>query len=84
MMDFKRQIEKLEAEAAECELIARLAVDKPKREAFEWLASRYRALAHDMTQELRKFSKERGHAALAEELHGHEIMSLDVPGPRRR
>jgi hypothetical protein len=45
MQDFRTRIEKLEVDAAECDLIANLACDDLKREAFVQLAIRYRELA---------------------------------------
>jgi hypothetical protein len=38
MQDLQARVEKLETEAAECDLIAKLAVDGQKRAAFEGLA----------------------------------------------
>ena len=45
MHDLKAQLEKLVADAAECEIIANLATDKDKREAFRSLAVQYRKMA---------------------------------------
>jgi hypothetical protein len=45
MEDMTNRIEKLIADAAECELIANLAVDLDKREAFRNLSNQYRAMA---------------------------------------
>lgn len=77
MIDFKRQIEKLENDAIECDLIARLAVDEFKRDAFRRLAEQLHALSQIMQRDLQKFSDERGYADLAEKLHGHELIGPD-------
>jgi hypothetical protein len=50
MQDFKAKLEKLIADAAECDLIANLSDDKDKREAFRSLAERYRKMADAVRQ----------------------------------
>ena len=45
MEDLKNRVEKLISDAAECDLIANLATDGDKREAFKSLANQYRAMA---------------------------------------
>ena len=45
MQDLKDKMERLTAEAAECDLIAGLATEKDKREAFRNLAAQYRKMA---------------------------------------
>ena len=49
MKDIKQQLEKLAAEADDCDLIAKLAGDPAKRETFRRLASKYRSM-HDELQ----------------------------------
>ena len=48
MKDFEKQVEKLERDAAECELIAQLATDESKRQTFHDLATTYRKIAAAM------------------------------------
>jgi hypothetical protein len=48
MQDLKDKMEKLMADAAECDLIAGLAADKDKREAFRNLAAQHRKMAEDL------------------------------------
>jgi hypothetical protein len=43
--DFIAKLEKLLADAEECDLIANLAVEKDKREAFRALAAQHRTMA---------------------------------------
>lgn len=45
MEDLKNKLEKLIADAAECDLIASLAAEKDKRDAFRDLAGQYRKMA---------------------------------------
>jgi hypothetical protein len=45
MEDLKAKLEKLVADAAECDLIASLATEKDKREVFTSLAKQYRSMA---------------------------------------
>lgn len=55
MKDFERQIEKLERDAAECDLIAQLATDESKRQTFSDLAKSYRAIAANMKTAMASF-----------------------------
>jgi hypothetical protein len=48
MKDFQARVERLLAEAGECDLIAGLAMDVQKRELFEKLARDYREMARDI------------------------------------
>lgn len=48
MQDFLARLERLQAAAAECDLIANLAADVQKREMFNKLAADYRAMAKDI------------------------------------
>jgi hypothetical protein len=48
MKDFQARFEKLLSEAAECDVIAGLAMDVKKRELFERLARDYREMARDV------------------------------------
>ena len=66
MKDLKAELEKLLTNAEDCELIARLATDKTKRETF----SRIAAQLHEMAAELRidiaaRTPKVNGHAGTA-------------------
>jgi hypothetical protein len=45
MQELKAKLEKLIADAAECDLIASLAAEKDKRDAFRSLAAQYRSMA---------------------------------------
>jgi hypothetical protein len=45
MEDLRTKLDKLIADAAECDLIANLAAEKDKREAFRSLAVQYRKMA---------------------------------------
>lgn len=49
--DIRARIEKLLADAADCDLIANLATDERKRINFQRLASQYRALAETLGQD---------------------------------
>lgn len=73
MLDFKRQIEKLETDAAECDLIAKLAVDNAKRQVFANLAEQYLKLAQAMTRALQSYSDEHGYADLAQKVGDHDL-----------
>lgn len=48
MQDFLARLERLQAAAAECDLIANSAADVQKREMFNKLAADYRAMAKDI------------------------------------
>jgi hypothetical protein len=48
MTDLEGKLERFETLAAECELIAKLAMDKAKRELYSRLALHYRELAADL------------------------------------
>jgi len=48
MNDLQAKLEKLFAEAEDCELVAKLATDRQKRELFERLARDLRRLAGDI------------------------------------
>jgi hypothetical protein len=45
--DLRTRLERFETDAAECEIIARLATDKAKRELYSRLALHYRELIAD-------------------------------------
>ncbi len=48
MEDLEERIEKLETDAADCDLIAKLAADAVKRETFGHLARQLRQMASDL------------------------------------
>jgi hypothetical protein len=48
MNDLQAKLERFEIDAAECEIIARLATDTAKRELYLRLALHYRELVADM------------------------------------
>ena len=48
MIDFSAKLERFETLAAECELIAKLATDRGKRELYLRLAQHYSELAADL------------------------------------
>jgi hypothetical protein len=48
MQDLRAKLEKLRAEAEDCELIGRLATDVKKRELFKRLATDLREMARDI------------------------------------
>lgn len=50
MQDMKAHLEKLQVQMAECEMIAKLATDKAKRELFARLAEHYKALAAEVAR----------------------------------
>jgi len=52
MRDVQAQLEKLKAQAAECELIRDLATDKAKRELFGRLADHFKVLAGEVERTL--------------------------------
>jgi hypothetical protein len=54
MKDMQAQLEKLRTEAAECELIASLAIDKAKQELFTKLAQHYAVLALEVERAIGK------------------------------
>jgi hypothetical protein len=47
MTDLRTRLERFETDAAECEIIARLATDKATRELYSQLALHYRELVAD-------------------------------------
>lgn len=50
MKDFQNRFESLTREAAECDLIAKLATDAGKAAQFRKLAEQYRSMADDMRE----------------------------------
>jgi hypothetical protein len=48
MQDMKAQLENLQVQIADCEMIAKLATDRAKRELFGRLARHYRQLAAEL------------------------------------
>lgn len=48
MQDMEAQLEKLQLQMAECEMIARLATDRAKRQLFGRLAEHYKTLATEI------------------------------------
>ena len=50
MTDLQAKLERFETDAAECEMIARLASDGAKRELYSRLALHYRELVADARQ----------------------------------
>jgi hypothetical protein len=46
--DLKAKLEKLRADAEDCDLIGRLATDKTKRDTFNKLAIQFRSAAADL------------------------------------
>lgn len=57
MQDLEARVERLKMEAAECELIANLAIDPRKRSAFENLARALRREAKSMDEVIASMSK---------------------------
>ena len=53
MIDAKAQLEKLRIDAVECDMIAKLATTKAKRETFAGLAESYRKMAADLEELIR-------------------------------
>jgi hypothetical protein len=48
MLDVKQRLEKLRADAEECQLISRLATNPAKRKTFEALAVEHQRMARDL------------------------------------
>jgi len=57
MQDLKTELEKLLVNAEDCELIARLASDKEKRETFSRIARQLRGMADELKAEILERSK---------------------------
>jgi SepF-like predicted cell division protein (DUF552 family) len=57
MKDLKAELEKLLVNAEDCELIARLATDKEKRETFSRIAKQLRGMADELKGEILGRSK---------------------------
>lgn len=54
MKDLQAHLEKLRMEAADCEMIARLATDKIKQQLFIKLAEHYRVLAAEVERAMKE------------------------------
>lgn len=54
MKDLHAHLEKLRMEAADCEMIARLATDKIKQQLFIKLAEHYRVLASEVERAVKE------------------------------
>ena len=54
MKDMQAQLEKLRVEAANCEMISRLATDRNKRELFARLAEHYKVLAAEVERSIKQ------------------------------
>ena len=54
MKDLQAHLEKLRIEAADCEMIARLATDKIKQQLFIKLAEHYRVLAAEVERAMKE------------------------------
>lgn len=52
MKDLKAELEKLEVNAEDCELIARLAADRAKRETFARIAKQLREMASELKADI--------------------------------
>jgi hypothetical protein len=66
MKDLKAELEKLLTNAEDCELIARLATDKSKRETFSRIAAQLRDMAAQLRIEIAaRTPKANGHAGTA-------------------
>lgn len=52
MQDLKDRLEKVTADAADCDLIGSLATDVAKRAMFRRLAEQFRAMAEDLKAEI--------------------------------
>jgi len=66
MKDLKAELEKLLTNAEDCELIARLATDKSKRETFSRIAVQLREMAAELKAEIAaRVPKANGHAGTA-------------------
>jgi hypothetical protein len=50
--DLQHQLEHLERQAADCDQLARLAIDDDKREIFRRLADQYKAMAENVRLEI--------------------------------
>jgi len=59
MQDFKAKIEELNAQADDCESIAKLAIDERKRGLFNRLAISLRSMAEDLNKHLRASGQDR-------------------------
>src|SRR6201991_2570820 len=57
MKDLKAELEKLLANAEDCELIARLATDKTKRETFTRIATQLREMAAELQADIAAHSQ---------------------------
>jgi hypothetical protein len=57
MKDMQTHLEKLQVQAAECEMISRLATDKKKRELFARLAAHHKALAAEIERAMNQGSE---------------------------
>jgi hypothetical protein len=53
MQDMKAHLEKLRAEAEECELISKLATNTTKKELFAKLAAHHRTLADEVERAMK-------------------------------
>lgn len=56
--DLKARLEKLLADAADCDLIAGLAADVRKRATFRRMAEQFRTMAAELKSEIAKAEKE--------------------------
>ena len=54
MKDLQTHLEKLRMEAADCEMIARLATDKIRQQLFIKLAEHYRVLASEVERAMKE------------------------------
>lgn len=54
MKDLQAHLEKLRMEAADCEMIARLATDKIKQQLFIKLAEHYKVLAAEVERAMKE------------------------------
>ena len=52
MKDLKAEVEKLEVNAEDCELIARLATDPSKRQTFKRVAKQLREMAAELRADI--------------------------------
>ena len=57
MKDMQVQLEKLRTEATDCALIAKLAIDKAKRDLFAKLAEHYTVLASEVQRAIDSAAK---------------------------
>lgn len=60
MQDLKARLEKLLADADDCELISNLSTDLKKRAAFARLASQYKEMAESVRREIEARATGRG------------------------